>query len=51
MTIMTTLDENGQLPLHRALKDNATFGSIKLLVKGNPSALRVMDNSYALPLQ
>ena len=50
MTTMTTLDENGQLPLHRALKDNATFGSIKLLVKGNPSALRVMDNSYALPL-
>jgi ankyrin repeat protein len=47
---MTTPDENGQLPLHRALCDNATLGSIKLLVKGNPSAVSNLDRSFALPL-
>ena len=49
---MTTPDENGQLPLHRALCDNATitFGSIKLLVKGNPSAVRCPDNTGRTPL-
>ena len=50
MTAMTTPDDNGWLPLHHALKGNASLGSIKLLVRGNPSALRVMDNSYAFPL-
>jgi hypothetical protein len=52
-TSMTTRDENGQLPLHRALRgliNNATLGSIKLLVKGNPSAMRTPDNAGALPL-
>jgi len=48
--LMTTPDENGQLPLHRALCDNATLGSIKLLVKGNPSAVSYLDRSFALPL-
>ena len=33
-TIMTTLDENGWLPLHCALKNNVTLGSIKLLLRG-----------------
>ena len=47
---MTTPDDNGQLPLHTALKVNATLGSIKLLVKGNPHALQSPDNSGALPL-
>ena len=37
MTAMTTVDENGWLPLHRALKDNASLGSIKLLVNGKSS--------------
>ncbi len=49
-TIMTTPDENGQLPLHRALRDNVTLGSIKLLVKGNPSATRNFDNRGMIPL-
>ena len=49
-TIMTTLDENGWLPLHRSLKDSASLGSIKLLVKGNPSAVRTPDNKFAFPL-
>jgi ankyrin repeat protein len=48
---MTTPDENGQLPLHKALQSNdITLGSIKLLVKGNPSAVQTPDNGGALPL-
>jgi ankyrin repeat protein len=47
---MNTTDENGQLPLHRALRDNVRLGSIKLLVKGNPSATRNRDNNSTLPL-
>ena len=50
MTAMNTVDENGWLVLHHALKDNIPLGSIKLLVKGNSSAVRVMDNCFALPL-
>eukprot|EP00986_Skeletonema_menzelii_P010670 scaffold5284_cov110-Skeletonema_menzelii.AAC.1 len=48
--LITTPDENGQLPLHKALQNNVRLGSIKLLVKGNPSALRNLDNNFALPL-
>jgi ankyrin repeat protein len=50
--VMTTQDENGQLPLHNALCDNAsiTLGSIKLLVKGNPSAVCTVDNRLRMPL-
>mmetsp|Transcript_30711 Transcript_30711/g.64993 ORF Transcript_30711/g.64993 Transcript_30711/m.64993 type:complete len:594 (+) Transcript_30711:80-1861(+) len=40
---MTTLDDNGWLPLHHALHDNATLGAIKLLAKGNSSPLRAAD--------
>jgi ankyrin repeat protein len=49
---MNTPDEKGQLPLHRALRDNPTItlGSIKLLVKGNPSAVTSPDNSDTMPL-
>eukprot|EP00984_Skeletonema_dohrnii_P009536 scaffold3651_cov128-Skeletonema_dohrnii-CCMP3373.AAC.3 len=43
--LMTTLDDNGQLPLHTALQSNARLGSIKLLGKGNPSAIRTFDRS------
>jgi ankyrin repeat protein len=50
LTLMTTPDENGQLPLHVALRDNVTFGSIKLLVEGNSSALRHADNRGMIPL-
>eukprot|EP00984_Skeletonema_dohrnii_P020040 scaffold9691_cov80-Skeletonema_dohrnii-CCMP3373.AAC.4 len=48
--LMTTPDGNGQLPLHTALQNNATLGSIKLLVKGNPAALQTSDNSGLIPL-
>jgi ankyrin repeat protein len=49
---MKTPDENGQLPLHKAFHDYATItlGSIKLLVKGNPSAIREVDNRGMIPL-
>jgi len=50
MTTMTTPDENGWLPLHHALKDKIPLGSIKLLLKGNPSAIRTVDDNLAFPL-
>jgi len=45
-----TLDINGWLPLHHALCNNAPLGAIKLLVKGNPSALGRTDHQGMLPL-
>ncbi len=48
--LMTTPDDNGRLPLHNALQNNARLGSIKLLLKGNPSAIRNVDNNFSLPL-
>jgi len=48
--LMTTPDEKGQLPLHTALCNNVRLGSIKLLVKGNLSAIRSIDDSGRLPL-
>jgi ankyrin repeat protein len=50
LTFMSTRNENGQLPLHQALRDNVILGSIKLLVKGNPIAVQTADNDGALPL-
>ena len=47
---MHSPDMNGWLPLHHALKDAASLGSIELLLKGNPSALRVISNIGALPI-
>jgi len=49
-TTMMTPDENGWLPLHHALKDNAPLGSIKLLLKGNPSALMTANVNISFPL-
>jgi hypothetical protein len=49
-TLMNTRDENGQLPLHKALRDNVTLGSIKLLFKGNPSAITCAGNTGMIPL-
>ncbi len=49
---MTTADDDddGRLPLHKALAGNNCLGSIKLLVKGYPAAVQTPDNSGALPL-
>ncbi|KAL7459339.1 hypothetical protein ACHAWC_011065 [Mediolabrus comicus] len=46
---MATVDEIGQLPLHHALKDNASLGTIQLMVRGNPSVF-VTDQMSAFPL-
>eukprot|EP00956_Cyclotella_meneghiniana_P031767 scaffold84582_cov23-Cyclotella_meneghiniana.AAC.1 len=48
---ITTPDENGLLPLHHALRNNAPLGSIKLLVKGNPDAINSAEPDGLLPLQ
>eukprot|EP00984_Skeletonema_dohrnii_P036455 scaffold37457_cov155-Skeletonema_dohrnii-CCMP3373.AAC.2 len=48
--VMTTPDGNGRLPLHTALQNNVRLGSIKLLVKGNPCAIRNVDTNFAMPL-
>jgi len=50
MSAMHTLDEKDWLPLHHALKDKAPLGSIKLLLKVNPSAIRIADKDMAFPL-
>jgi len=51
MTSLTTLDENGWLLLNHALKDNnVSVGTIKLLVRNNPAAVRTADNMLAFPL-
>ena len=50
LRLMMTLDINGQLPLHTALQNNVRLGSIKLLVKGNPSALQTVERNLAMPL-
>ena len=47
---MQSTNESGQLALHKALRDNITLGSIKLLVKGNPSAISCADNRGMIPL-
>ena len=44
------LDDNGWTLLHRALKDDAPLGSIKLVIKGNPATIRTTDNQFAFPL-
>eukprot|EP00985_Skeletonema_marinoi_P011264 scaffold5334_cov74-Skeletonema_marinoi.AAC.2 len=44
------ITRNRQFPLHRALQNNVTLGSIKLLVKGNPSAVTNVDTNFAMPL-
>ena len=46
-TAMSIPDENGHLPLHRALvKGDASLGSIKLLLKGNPDTLQTVNLVY-----
>ena len=50
MTAMATVDDDGWLPLHRALKDDAPLGSIKLLVRANPAALQVADQNGVYPV-
>mmetsp|Transcript_23619 Transcript_23619/g.38465 ORF Transcript_23619/g.38465 Transcript_23619/m.38465 type:complete len:109 (-) Transcript_23619:508-834(-) len=48
--MVTIPDDSGRLPLHTAIHNNASLGSVKLRVKGNPHALQSADNSGSLPL-
>ena len=48
--LMTSPDENGRLPLHHALRDKVRPGSLELLVKAYPDAIRRADSNGALPL-
>ena len=50
MTAMTTIDDDGWLPLHHALKDNVPLGSVKLLTRANPAAVQVSDQNGVYPL-
>ena len=47
---MATLDDDDWLPLHRALKDDAPLGSIKLLMRANPAAVQVSDQNGVYPV-
>ena len=47
----TTPDENGQLPIHRGLLDKVLrLGTIKLMVKANPTIINAADNQGYIPL-
>ena len=51
MNYMTVPDDEGYLPLHRALlQGDVSLGSIKLLVRGNLSALQVVDQNGVRPI-
>jgi len=49
-TAMRTRDRTGSLPLHKAIRDDESLGTIKLLVKGNPEAVDIPDRRRMLPL-
>lgn len=48
--VMTTADANERLPLHTALYDSECLGGIKLLLKGYPEALQLVDSEGLYPL-
>jgi len=50
MTFMITANEIGWLPLHRALKDDVSLGTIKLMVKKCPAAVRMADDVLTFPI-
>eukprot|EP00984_Skeletonema_dohrnii_P019258 scaffold9171_cov135-Skeletonema_dohrnii-CCMP3373.AAC.3 len=49
LQLVRTQDENGRLPLHRALLEVAPLGAVKLLVQAGPSTIQTPDNRGALP--
>ena len=48
--IMHSPDKNGWLPLHHALKDNVSLGTIKLLVRKALVSIRAADDKLAFPI-
>eukprot|EP00984_Skeletonema_dohrnii_P023531 scaffold12613_cov110-Skeletonema_dohrnii-CCMP3373.AAC.1 len=48
--LIITQDEDGLLPLHRALLDVAPLGSIKLLAQADPATLLIPSNEGYLPV-
>ena len=47
----TTPDDNGQLPIHRGLFDKVLrLGTIKLMVKANPTIINASDNQGCITL-
>lgn len=49
---MTTVDDDGYLPLHQAMVERYRLGAVKLIVNGNPSAVQAAttDDHGSLPL-
>ena len=43
-------DENGRVLLHHALSGEASLGSVKLMLQGNPTALHIADNNGVTPV-
>eukprot|EP00984_Skeletonema_dohrnii_P009404 scaffold3604_cov83-Skeletonema_dohrnii-CCMP3373.AAC.7 len=50
LQLVRSQDENGMLPLHRALLEDAPLGTIKLFVQADPSTLQIPDSDGSLPL-
>jgi len=48
--ILHSPDKNGWLPLHHALKDNVSLGTIKLLVRKALVSIRAADDKLAFPI-
>ena len=48
--VMSTPDSEGMLHLHRAICSGACLGAVKLLLKGNPNAIRTADLRGNLPI-
>ena len=50
LQLVITQDEDGLLPLHKALLDVAPLGSIKLLAQADPATLLIPNNEGMLPV-
>ena len=48
--VLSAPNELGELTLHRAVRSEATFGAVKLLVKAYPDAVRAVDANNDSPL-
>eukprot|EP00984_Skeletonema_dohrnii_P008322 scaffold3042_cov127-Skeletonema_dohrnii-CCMP3373.AAC.25 len=50
LQLVRTQDENGMLPLHRALLEVAPLGAVKLFVQADPATLQIPDSDGSLPI-